>query len=43
MKERLATLGFNAVLNTPDEFGARIKAEMTKWGKVVHDAKLKIE
>ena len=31
------------VLNTPDEFGARIKAEMAKWGKVVRDAKLKIE
>ena len=43
VKERLATLGFNPVLNTPDEFGARIRAEMTKWGKVVSDAKLKIE
>ena len=43
VKERLATLGFNPVLNTPEEFGARIRAEMTKWGKVVRDAKLKIE
>ena len=27
----------------PQQFGARIKAEMAKWGKVVHAAKLKIE
>jgi tripartite-type tricarboxylate transporter receptor subunit TctC len=43
VKARLDTLGFNPVLNTPDEFGARIKVEMAKWGKVVRDAKLKIE
>ena len=43
MQERLQKIGFNPVLNTPDEFGIRIKAEMAKWGKVVHDAKLRIE
>jgi tripartite-type tricarboxylate transporter receptor subunit TctC len=43
IKARLDTLGFNPVLNTPEEFGARIKVEMAKWGKVVRDAKLKIE
>jgi tripartite-type tricarboxylate transporter receptor subunit TctC len=43
IKARLDTLGFNPVLNTPDEFGARIKVEMAKWGKVVRDANLKIE
>jgi tripartite-type tricarboxylate transporter receptor subunit TctC len=43
VKARLDTLGFNPVLNTPDEFGARIKVEMAKWGKVVRDAKLRIE
>jgi tripartite-type tricarboxylate transporter receptor subunit TctC len=43
VKARLEGLGFNPVLNTPDEFGARIKVEMAKWGKVVRDAKLKIE
>jgi tripartite-type tricarboxylate transporter receptor subunit TctC len=43
VKARLNTLGFNPVLNTPDEFGARIKVEMAKWGKVVRDAKLRIE
>jgi tripartite-type tricarboxylate transporter receptor subunit TctC len=43
VKEKLAALGFIPIANTPDEFGARIKTEMTKWGKVVRDAKLRIE
>src|SRR6267154_1512417 len=43
VKERLAVLGFKPVANTPDEFGARIKLEIEKWGKVVRDAKLRIE
>jgi tripartite-type tricarboxylate transporter receptor subunit TctC len=43
VKEKLATLGFIPVANTPAEFGARIKAEIEKWGKVVRDAKLRIE
>ena len=43
VKDRLTTLGFKPVANRPEEFGARIKLEMEKWGKVVHDAKLRIE
>ncbi len=43
VKARLATLGFRPVVNTPDEFAARIKSEIDKWGKVVRDANLKIE
>jgi tripartite-type tricarboxylate transporter receptor subunit TctC len=43
VRERLAALGFRPVANTPDEFAARIKLEIEKWGKVVHDANLKIE
>jgi tripartite-type tricarboxylate transporter receptor subunit TctC len=43
VKERLAVLGFKPVANTPDEFAARIRLEMEKWGKVVHDANLRIE
>ena len=39
MKEQLEALGFEAVANTPAEFGTRIKAEMRKWAKVIHDAK----
>ena len=43
VRERLGTLGFKPVANTPDEFAARIKLEIDKWGKVVRDANLKIE
>ena len=43
VKEKLAALGFVPVANTPEEFGKRIKVEIEKWGKVVRDAKLRIE
>jgi len=43
IRERLATLGFTPVANTPEEFTARIKLEIERWGKVVHDANLRIE
>jgi tripartite-type tricarboxylate transporter receptor subunit TctC len=43
VRARLAQLGFRPVANTPEEFGARIKVEIDKWGKVVRDANLKIE
>src|SRR5215468_7976941 len=43
VRERLATLGFTPVANTPEEFTARIKLEIERWGKVVHDANLRIE
>jgi tripartite-type tricarboxylate transporter receptor subunit TctC len=41
--ERLLKLGFVPVADKPEEFGARIKSEIAKWGKVVHDAHLRIE
>ena len=43
VKAKLAKLGFNPVANTPDEWTARIKLEIDKWGKVVRDANLRIE
>jgi tripartite-type tricarboxylate transporter receptor subunit TctC len=43
VRERLLKLGFEPVANKPDDFGARIKSELEKWGKVVHDAHLRIE
>ena len=43
IRERLEKIGFNPVINTPEEFGARIASEMEKWGKVVRAANLKIE
>jgi tripartite-type tricarboxylate transporter receptor subunit TctC len=43
VSERLAMLGFKPVANTPDEFSARIRLEMEKWGQVVRAANLRIE
>jgi tripartite-type tricarboxylate transporter receptor subunit TctC len=43
VKKTLENLGFRGVANTPAQFSAQIKAEMEKWGKVVHAAKLRIE
>ena len=36
--ERLAADGSEAVGNTPEQFGAHIKSEIAKWGKVVKAA-----
>ena len=43
VRGKLTAIGFNPIANTSDEFGARIKSEMERWGKVVRAAKLKIE
>jgi tripartite-type tricarboxylate transporter receptor subunit TctC len=43
VRERLETLGFAPVANAPAEFGERLKAEMLKWGKVVHDAGIRAD
>jgi len=42
VKERLATLGFDPIGNSPDEFGAWIKAEVAKWAKVIRGANIKL-
>jgi tripartite-type tricarboxylate transporter receptor subunit TctC len=43
VKDRMTELGFETVADTPDEFAARIKVEIPKWAKVIHDANIKIE
>jgi tripartite-type tricarboxylate transporter receptor subunit TctC len=43
VQEKLGAVGFQPVVNTPDEFAARIKLELAKWEKVVHDAKIRVE
>jgi tripartite-type tricarboxylate transporter receptor subunit TctC len=43
VKERLATLGFESIASTPQEFGARIRTEFEKWGKVIRAANIKAE
>jgi tripartite-type tricarboxylate transporter receptor subunit TctC len=43
VKERMAALGYEPVANTPEEFAARIKAEIPTWGKVIRDANIRAE
>jgi len=43
VQKRLSDLGFEVVANSPEEFAVRIKTEMEKWGKVIRDAKIKVE
>jgi tripartite-type tricarboxylate transporter receptor subunit TctC len=43
VKEKLATLGFIAIANTPAEFAARLKSEFAKWGNVIKTAGIKPE
>jgi tripartite-type tricarboxylate transporter receptor subunit TctC len=43
VRERMGVLGFEPVANTPEEFAARIRADIPKWGKVIRDANIKAE
>jgi len=36
-------MGFDVRPSTPEQFSAVMRAEADKWGKVVHDAEIKIE
>jgi tripartite-type tricarboxylate transporter receptor subunit TctC len=40
-QKRLAGLGMVSTAGSPEEFDAYIKAEIAKWGKVIHDADIK--
>jgi tripartite-type tricarboxylate transporter receptor subunit TctC len=41
--EKLAALGFEAIVSTPDEFAARIQTDIPKWAKVIRAANIKVE
>ena len=43
MRARLEELGYDPVASTPEEFAARIKAEIETWAKVIRAAHLKPE
>jgi tripartite-type tricarboxylate transporter receptor subunit TctC len=43
MRERLATLGFEPVGSTPEQFAKQIKLEIETWGKVIRAANIKME
>jgi len=40
VKAKLDALGFDPIADKPDHFAARIKVEVSKWAKVITDAKI---
>jgi tripartite-type tricarboxylate transporter receptor subunit TctC len=43
VKSRLTELGAEPVGGTPEQFGAHIKAEIAKWGKVIKEANVELQ
>lgn len=43
VKERMSSLGYDIVANSPGELAAQIRSEITKWSKVVKDAGITVE
>jgi tripartite-type tricarboxylate transporter receptor subunit TctC len=41
VKERLAAIGVDPVVNSPEEFAAQIRTEISRWAKVIQDAGIK--
>jgi tripartite-type tricarboxylate transporter receptor subunit TctC len=43
VKQRLDATGFESFGTTPEQFGAYIRSEVEKWGKVVRAAGVRVE
>jgi len=43
VRERLATLGFEPIAGTPQQFADRIKQEIAQWAKVIKSAGIKAQ
>ncbi len=43
VRERYAVLGIEQVGNSPEEFGAQIRADLERWGPVVKKANIRID
>src|SRR5262245_38487734 len=41
--EKLASLGFETIASTPDEFFARIRDDVPKWTRIIRAADVKVE
>lgn len=42
-REKLATMGFDPVASTPEEFAHWIRTEIVRWGKVIRDANIALQ
>jgi tripartite-type tricarboxylate transporter receptor subunit TctC len=43
VRERLITIGFEPIGNSPEEFAAQISSDIARWGKVIRDAQIKAD
>ena len=43
VKEKLASIGGDLTVTSPDEFAAMIKTEIIRWQKLVKDTGLKVD
>jgi tripartite-type tricarboxylate transporter receptor subunit TctC len=42
-RRRVSEMGFNIIMNTPQQFTAQIREEVARWGKVAREANLKVQ
>jgi len=42
-KERFLNSGVETVGSSPEEFATKVKSEMTKWGKIIKDANIRVD
>ena len=43
VKEKLASIGGDLAVNSPDEFTAMLKSEVGRWQKLAKDTNLKVD
>jgi tripartite-type tricarboxylate transporter receptor subunit TctC len=43
VRERFRTLGVEVIASSPEQFAQHLKSEIAKWGKVVRDAKIRVD
>ena len=43
VREKLASMGFDPVASTPEEFTAWIRSEIPRWAKVIRNAKIEVQ
>lgn len=43
LKERYATMGYEATILTPEQYAVRVREEIAKWRKLIMDAGIKVD
>src|SRR5712672_1240624 len=43
VRARMLAIGFEPVVTTPDDFAARIRSEIPRWGKIIREANIRPE